>query len=231
VVLCWIPVSVLDGYGDVVLLTMLRERERGGRATVRGGMRAANGRIRTIGGWAGISVLGLVSLGLLRLVPGARLLRWTGSLAWELATFFVMPVIAFEDRPTAGTVRRSSELIRHQAKRAIAPAAGMAVACLPVFVPGLVLMYLAYLEPAFSQSAGAVAGFPPPDPTLLTLGMIALVPGATLVGTSTLLLRYALYQREGGNQAPAEFWAGDLEAAMPSPVAAAETPAGPGRIG
>jgi hypothetical protein len=156
----------------------------------------------------------VATFGLLRLVPGARLMRWTGSLAWQLATFFVLPVIAFEGGGTSATLRRSAGLTRDQARRTVAPAAGMLLACVPAFVPGLMLLYLAYMLPFFSQPAGLP--FPPPDGTLLTLAMIALVPAAGLVGTSSLLLRYALYQRATGGEAPAVYARADLEAALPS---------------
>jgi hypothetical protein len=215
VVLCWLPVSVLDSYGDVIALTMLRERQLGGRPTLRGAMRVANRRLRAIAGWAGISVLSLVSLGLLRLVPGTRLLRWGGKAAWELATFFAIPVIAFEGRGPGATVRRSRHLIGPSPRTAIAPAAGMFVACLPAFVPGLVLTYLAYLMPVFALPPGTDAAYPPPDGTLLALAMVAFVPAATLLGISTLLLRYALYERAVGNEAPDAYSARDLESAMP----------------
>jgi Family of unknown function (DUF6159) len=219
IVLCWIPVGLLDGYCDVIVLTMVRDRQQGRPATIRGGMRAANGRLRTLAGWSGVSVLGLVALAALRMVPGMRLLRLGGNLAWELATFFVMPVIAFEERGTPGTLRRSGELIRRQAKEAVAPAAGMFLACLPVFLPGLVLLYLAYFVPVLSRPPWAP--FPPPDATLPTLAMVAMLPGAVLVGTSTLLLRYALYQRATAGEAPSAYWARDLDAAMPGYSSAA----------
>jgi hypothetical protein len=214
VVMCWVPIGLLDGYRDVILLTMVRERQQTGDATVRGGIRAANGRIRTVAEWAGISVLNLAVLGMLRLVPGTRVLRWTGNVAWELVTFFVMPVIAFEDHGTPETLRRSAALIRRHAKAVASPAAGMLLACLPAFLPSVVLLELAYLTPVLSQPPGAP--YPPPDAALLTLGMVAAVPGAILLGTSTLLLRYALYERVTGGQAPGAYAARDLEAAMPS---------------
>ena len=92
----------------------------------------------------------------------------------------------------------------------------MFVACLPAFVPGLVLLYLAYLQPVFALERGTGAAYPPPDGTLLALAMVAFVPAATLLEVSTLLLRYALYERAVGDEAPDAYSARDLESAMPA---------------
>ena len=209
-----IPCSVVDAYLDVVQLVMLRDAEHGRRATVSGGLRAANRRLRAIGAWSVVSSGGFAGRTLLSLVPGTRLLRWGGGLVFELGTFFVTPVIAYEDRGAAGTFRRSAELIRRSARQTLAPSAGMVVACLPAFLPGLALIWAAHLVPAQAWVPGDP--HPPADQTLLVLGLAGLVPGALLVGTSSLLLRFALYERATGGSVPQAYSERDLEAALPA---------------
>jgi hypothetical protein len=94
----------------------------------------------------------------------------------------------------------------------------MMLACAPLFVPMFVLAGLAYLTPALSRPPNAP--IPPPDATLMTFGLLAVLPGAVLVGTAGLLLRYALYQRATGGSVRASYAACDLEAALPGTSAA-----------
>jgi hypothetical protein len=86
----------------------------GGDPTVGDGLRMASSRIGRIAVWALVaSTVGL----LLRMLEEraeyiARIVISLVGLAWTLLTYFIVPVIIFEDRTMGESIKRSAELFR-----------------------------------------------------------------------------------------------------------------------
>ncbi len=100
---------------QVALVFAATDRIEGRTPTVRSALAQAWGRRVAILKWAVLSAaVGTV----LRLVESrfgglfGSVLRFTGALAWGVATFFVVPVLAFEDIGPVAAVARSSSLLK-----------------------------------------------------------------------------------------------------------------------
>jgi len=101
-------------YFNVALVFAANEQIEGRTITVRQSLVMAWSRRRVVFSWALLSaVIGLVvQLVESRLGVFGRLFGILGGLAWAVATFLVVPVIAFEDVGPVEALRQSSHLIR-----------------------------------------------------------------------------------------------------------------------
>ncbi len=105
-------------YFNVAIIAIATIRLRGGDPTIKDGIRMANSRLGKIVKWALISAtVGL----LLRVLRNylERELGFLGSIfgmiaeaAWSLLTFFVIPVLIYEDRPMIDSIKRSGSLFK-----------------------------------------------------------------------------------------------------------------------
>lgn len=101
---------------NVALVFAATDRIEGRTPTVGGSLAKAWGRRATILKWALLSALvGTVVRALeRRLGVFGRLLGLAGAFAWAIATFFVLPVLAFEDLGPIAVLRRSSTLLKER---------------------------------------------------------------------------------------------------------------------
>lgn len=99
---------------NVALVFAASDRIEGRTPTVGGSLAKAWRRRSTILKWALLSaVVGTVVRGLeRRLGVFGRLLGFAGAFAWAIATFLVLPVLAFEDLGPIAVLRRSSALLK-----------------------------------------------------------------------------------------------------------------------
>ncbi|MFL5910715.1 MAG: DUF6159 family protein [Gaiellaceae bacterium] len=106
------------------------------------GMNVAWNHLGGIAGWAAYSIFVSILIGL---VKGIKGLRWVGTaaqVAWNLATIFVVPLIAIEDLDASGARQRSFELAKENWK---AETGGLGALRLALFVPGLLFYFDAKL--------------------------------------------------------------------------------------
>jgi hypothetical protein len=96
-----------------------------------------------------------------------RILSGLAGMAWNLATFFMVPILLFEDKPLGQSVKRSGGLFRQTWGEAVLGQGGIGLAgtvCgLAAFAVGLLALFL--LSPL--GVAGAVLGV-----AILVLGML-----------------------------------------------------------
>jgi hypothetical protein len=99
---------------NTALVSAATIRLEGGDPTVRDGLRAAWNRLGVIFQWALVAAtVGMV----LRMIEErsslvGRLVAGLVGLAWTLATFFVVPILAFENLGPIEALKRSAELFR-----------------------------------------------------------------------------------------------------------------------
>lgn len=167
------------------------------------GMAAARERTGVIAQWAGLQLTVGLLLGLLQQLGGesgagrlvAVLLSSVLNLAWQVATFFVIPVIALEGLGPKAAFKRSAHVIRERWGEGIVGSASIGgVLFLIVLVPLAVLVAagvaLVKSQPAAAAGAWAVAA--------LLLGA-AMLLGSTLTAVFRVaLFRYATEGRAGG---------------------------------
>jgi hypothetical protein len=99
---------------QVAVVFAATDRIEGRTPTVRGSIAKAWTRRTTILKWAVLSAIVGTAISMIerRFGPLSALLRFTSALAWSVATFFVLPVLAFEDVSPLDAVRRSSSILK-----------------------------------------------------------------------------------------------------------------------
>ncbi len=99
---------------NVALVFAATDRIEGRTPTVAGSLSQAWGRKGVIFRWAILSAIVGTAIRLLeqRLGLVGRLIGFAGGLAWAVATFLVIPVLAFEDVGPLEAVKRSSSILR-----------------------------------------------------------------------------------------------------------------------
>lgn len=113
--LALLAAAFIATYFGVAVVFAATERIEGGEPTIKGVMARAWTRRGIILGWAVFSALVGTFLNFLsdRGVGGA-IAAVVGDAAWAVATWFAIPVIAFEDLGALATVKRSSQLMKQR---------------------------------------------------------------------------------------------------------------------
>jgi hypothetical protein len=134
-----------------------------------------------------------------------RLIEWVGDIAWSLASFFVLPVLALEDVSAPAALRRSAATIRRTWGESVTGAAVIGFgASFVVFIAAAVGVFGAVIG-----QAGHAAGYP-----LAALAAVA-VAAAMMVQTAvSQVFRLAVYRYATGEGSTGPFAAADLEAAF-----------------
>jgi hypothetical protein len=153
---------------NVALVFAANEQIEGRTVDIRTAVRMAWGRKRVVFSWALLSAtVGLVIQSVeRRLGIFGRLAGLLGGLAWAVANFLVIPVLAFEDLGPIAALKQSSHLIR-TTFGTIARAAlrfgflflGWSLAALAVMIAGGVLAGSGALVPGVIVGAIGVVGF------------------------------------------------------------------------
>lgn len=145
------------------------ERLRGGDPTVGSALKAASAKAGRLLAWAVVVATVNVILQAIRERSGTlgRILASVAGMAWNLATFFMVPILLFEDQSLGASVKRSGSLFKQTWGEAVLGQGGLGLAgfvCgLLAFLVGLLALFL--LSPL--GVAGAVAGV-----AVLVIGML-----------------------------------------------------------
>jgi hypothetical protein len=175
---------------NVALVFAANDRIEGRTPTIGSSMAQAWGRRGVIFEWALLSAVVGTAIRFLeqRLGLVGRLLGFAGGLAWIVATYLVIPVLAFENAGPIEAVKRSSSILKarfgtvtRSGLRFGAIFAGLSIAAMVVLVVGIALIGgHAYIVGV----PVAVAGFA----ALIGIGMFAQAAGMYM---RTILYRFA----------------------------------------
>jgi hypothetical protein len=178
---------------NVALVFAANDRIEGRTPTIGSSMTQAWGRRSVIFEWALLSAVVGAAIRLLeqRLGLVGRILGFAGGLAWIVATYLVIPVLAFENLGPIDAVKRSSSILKarfgtvtRSGLRFGAIFAGLSIGALVVLAMGVALIAgRAY----FIGVPVAVAGFA----ALIGIGMFAQAAGMYM---RTILYRFATEQ-------------------------------------
>jgi hypothetical protein len=173
------------------------ERLRGGDPTVGSALKAAAAKAGRLLAWAAVVATVNVILQAIRERSGAlgRILAGLAGMAWNLATFFMVPILLFEDAPLGASVKRSGGLFRQTWGEAVLGQGGLGLAG---FLFGLLAVVVGLLAVMLLAPLGVVG---------LVLGVAILVVG--VLGVTALfsvldgvykaaLYRYATTGRADG---------------------------------
>ncbi|HXN23909.1 MAG TPA: DUF6159 family protein [Candidatus Dormibacteraeota bacterium] len=183
---------------NVALVGVANSHLSGGTWTVRDGLELAWARKWTILQWA--LVAGTVGM-LLRMLE--ERLGWIGrmitkliGIAWALASFLVVPVLAFEDLTPFDAVKRSAKLFRETWGEKVVGGFSMGLIFLFLALPALGLWILA-------GAVGGVWGFVVGGAMMLLYFVLLGVVSSAVQGIfNTALYRYACFKQvpEGFSQ-------------------------------
>jgi hypothetical protein len=180
-------------YCNVALVFAANEQIEGRPIEVRGALRMAWTRKRTIVSWALLSAtVGLVIQSIeSRLGIFGRLAGLLGGLAWAVANFMVVPVLAFEDVGPIEAVKRSSHVFRttfgtitRGALRFGVLFLGWMLAALAALVVGIGVAASGAVVPGVILAAAGVVG----------LFVVSMYFAAASMYMRTILYRYATHQ-------------------------------------
>jgi hypothetical protein len=170
----------------------------------------ASSRLGAIALWSLIATVVGIALRALDQLPAVgglagRAVEWLADIAWALATFFVVPVLALEDVGAPVALRRSADTIRRSWGESVTGAVvmgsvfGMA-GVVAASVGGIGLgLGIAGFTPGYLVAAIGAAG------------LVAVAVGQTAVSQ---VFRLALYRYATGSGATGPFAAADLQAAF-----------------
>ena len=157
------------------------------------GFAAARNRFGPIIGWAGVQLVvgALISIiqALLREGAGAiigAIIGGLASLAWNIATFFVIPAIALEGLGPKDALKRSIAVMRQRWGEGVTGSFAIGgLIFLIAFLPGIALVALGI---AVSSSSGAAAA------VLIGLGVAIFVVGAVVESKLMAIFKVALFR-------------------------------------
>lgn len=163
---------------------------------IRSGLRAASQNISPLLAWAVISATVGVALRTLQDSdnPVSRILTTLFSVAWTVMTYFIVPVIVFEDVGVVGMFSRSKETVAETWGESMGAIGGIGIVTVVLgalgAIPGVALLVL------FSGSVGLVGLL-----VLVAGVLIAMLLGQTLTG----IAKTALYVYATEDEAPEYF--------------------------
>jgi len=142
-------------------------------------------------GWAVVSAFVGTILSLLRTGKrGARATANMAQLAWGVATYFVIPVIMFENEGPLSAIRRSTSIMKRTWRESLAGSLGMGL----VFL-GLILLGLAVAYPVGWFFGGVIGG--------VVAAIICLIVVLVFSSAANAVLIAALYRLARTGKTPA----------------------------
>jgi hypothetical protein len=206
-------------YFQVALVASVKLRLSGGNPTLGYGIGEANKRLGAIASWAVIAaIVGLI----LRLLEGAaRRNRGIGSIvaqiaiglvgmAWSLATFFVIPVIAYEGVGGFEAIKRSAGVIKRRWGEAVVGQAGIGLIMFGLaLLVGGVFGIIGILLLTGGGTVGTVVGI-----AFISVAVLGVLSIVVLAATLQSVYTTALYEYATKGQAPTIFSQNALDSAF-----------------
>ena len=186
VVLAFCSTSIVVFF-NAALVAAAMERLRGGDPNVVSGLRAATARLPQILAWALIAAVVAVLLRALRERGGigGAIASAIGGMAWDFATFLVVPVLVAEGVGPIEAIRRSASLLRRTWGRQVAASFGFTIVVLVAGGAAVLVAVLLYLiHPALGIGVGVPL-------VALAIGVVTALEG---------IFRAALYDHALGQE-------------------------------
>ena len=206
-------IIVIGIFCGVALSACAARALEGHDTTVSEGIAAARQHQSHIFAWAGVSLVvgGLIMFleALLREVGGGILASIVGGLAnfaWSVATFFVIPVIAFEDLGPRDAIKRSAHIVSERWGEGVSGSFAIGgIAFLIGILPAGILIAIGIAVAKSSVAVGVV---------LIVLGAMVLVVAVLLQVTISSVFKVALFRYATEGKVLGGFQEQELEAAF-----------------
>jgi hypothetical protein len=196
--LMYLTLAFVQVYFHAATVAGAHERLAGGDPTVGSALRKANRHLGRLFVWSIMVATVNVVLQALRERAGAigRILAGLGGMAWNLMTYFVVPLLLFEDQGIGASLKRSGGLFRKTWGESLVGQVGIGAAGAVVTFLWL-LVGMALMVALFSGFgiAGGITGL-----VILVLGIVVVSVIFTVAGAvyKTALYRYASDGHAGG---------------------------------
>lgn len=203
----WIFIST---FLNVAFLAMVQARLRGETPEVRAGLRFARSRWRAIAGWTAMATLVGAFLAALQQLPVlgewvGRLLSFVGGVAWAVATFFVVPVLAVEGVGARESVRRSAHTMKSRWGEAVTGQVATGTAGAILAFPGLILM---------ATGVGVYEAHVQVGSALLAVGLVLVMAVSAVTGAINVMFQFLLYRLSVDGEVAGPFSEQDLASAI-----------------
>jgi len=198
--------TLVATYFAVALAAACAEVLDGRNATVRDGTAVASAHLGAIAGWALVLTTVNLVIQALRSRAGiiGSLLLGAATVAWGLATFLVVPIVALEGLGPLAALDRSASLFRRKWGEQLVGTASIGVLfALLGTVPAVALMLL-----GFASGSSVIAV------TLVVVGVLVAVVAGVLGSAARAVFSVALYRYASGTGATGPFTERDLESAV-----------------
>lgn len=207
------PLTFISTFCNVGFLAMVVAHQRGEKPSVGDGLRAARGRIGPILTWSLLAAGVGVVLDALARIPGVEAVggvaRWLGGLAWGLATFFVVPVLAVEGTGAIDSVRRSATTFRRRWGETVVGDLAIAVIFGFLAIPGVLLAIGGFIT--IDEGAPATGAI------LVAVAVVLLAPVLTAQSALTQLFTLSLYRHTTEGAVTGPYDERDLRAGFETP--------------
>lgn len=192
----YLALAFVQVYFAAAVMEGAHQRLTGGDPTVNSAMRAAWAKKGRIFAWSVVVATVNLILSLLRERGGGagRVAAAVGSIAWTIATYFVLPVILFENLGVGGSMDRSRQLLKKSWGESIIGSSGIGL------VFGLCIFAIILLVALVVMTAGPLVGLP-----LVVLAFVAILVLASLSFVVQGVYRTALYRYATTGQAGGPF--------------------------
>ncbi len=205
--------TVIGQFAAVALAACATASLDGHDTTFGEGVAAARGRMGIILAWSAILLLVGVAISalqaLLREGAGQLVSSVVGglaNLAWTVATFFVVPVIALDGLGPRAAIKRSTSVIRERWGESVVGSASVGgIVFLVGVLPGVALAVLGAMLTGSAVAPGAV---------LIALGVAIVVLALLVQATLTAVFRVALYRYATQGAVPGSFDETQLQGAF-----------------
>jgi hypothetical protein len=164
----------------------------GGHATLRDGLSGAWSRIGQILAWAAVAATVGMILRILeeRLGRAGRIVTWLLGTAWTLMTYFIVPVLVFEDMGIVDSIKHSAGVLKKTWGEEVISGFSFGLIWLALMVPGVVLAIAAMLV----------------HPLLgITLGVLYILILAVISAAVKTIFTVALYRYASQGTVPSGF--------------------------
>jgi hypothetical protein len=198
--------TLVATYFAVALAAASAEVLDGRNATVGGATAVASAHLGAIAGWALVLTTVNLVIQALRSRAGiiGSLLLGAATVAWGLATFLVVPIVALEGLGPLAALDRSASLFRQKWGEQLVGAVSIGVLfALLGTVPAVALMFL-----GFASGSGTLAV------ALVVVGVLFAVVAGVLGSAARAVFSVALYRYASGTGATGPFTERDLESAV-----------------
>jgi hypothetical protein len=176
---------------NTALVSCALMRFSGGEPTVGDGLRTACDRLPQIVGWALLSAtVGLV----LKAVEdrlsflGKIVVSFIG-VAWSIAAYFVIPVLAVEKLGPFAAVRRSASLLRKSWGEAVVGGFSLSLVSIVLAIPGILLLVAGVLLASVANPGGSLALMI----IAMALGVLYLIGLSIVISTLKQIFLAGLY--------------------------------------